>query len=381
MKKFSKFLAFITVLLALIIVGTVAFRTYSYNLKFKNGISNAANKAGSALDSAASAITDAIDKIAGTTASSGTSGNKSSSQAIPATAVTKNPETDNVQSQVKNPVAAGDLNSLWGKTGMKGLTVYEYGKTLLDKSGRDLYCRIAQSVSDIDSSLKVQSEVSPVNVKKIYEYFVYDHSEVFYMDGIDLRYTQTGKTYIYKFTFDYKYSKSTIVSMRTKMRGAAMTILSAADKYSTDYGKEKAIHDKLIKNCSYDIKAAENPKSTSYSFSAYGALVEHKAVCGGYAQSMKLLLSSAGIKTLYVTGSANGDSHAWNEVMIGGKWVYLDATFDDPVYMDKDGHYTSYNTVSYTYFNFKAKSDHVLGTFNSKNPFDDNSENYAVMPG
>jgi transglutaminase/protease-like cytokinesis protein 3 len=168
--------------------------------------------------------------------------------------------------------------------------------------------------------------------------------------------------------------------MREQMGQKALEVLGAASGKSTDLSKEKALHDKLIKLCSYDVAAAQNPSAYPDSFSAYGAFVNNKAVCEGYAQAMKLLLSSVGIKSLYITGEADGGSHAWNMVEIGGQWSYLDATFDDPVYTDQNGNYVSYNKVSYTYFNFAGNSDHVPGSFDNSDPFSDSSENYAVMP-
>ena len=66
--------------------------------------------------------------------------------------------------------------------------------------------------------------------------------------------------------------------------------------------------------------------------SAYGALVEKKAVCQGYAEAFQLLMRLAGIDCLTVSGSTRrrGDeNHAWNLVKLPGEdYCHVDVTWD-----------------------------------------------------
>ena len=111
----------------------------------------------------------------------------------------------------------------------------------------------------------------------------------------------------------------------------------------TVYNKELAIHDYIIEHCEYST-GREDDKNE---FRAYGALVDGKAVCNGYAEAMSLLLSCAEVENRYVIGTAiqpfsvdrntedKGDgghpeNHAWNQVCINQKWFNVDATWDDP---------------------------------------------------
>ena len=97
-------------------------------------------------------------------------------------------------------------------------------------------------------------------------------------------------------------------------------------KGKSDYQKVKLIHDFIVNNTRYQF--------TSNCYSAYGALVEGKAVCQGYAQLAYKMLTEAGLKCYTITGKANNgsgtQSHAWNMVRVGKKWYYLDVTWDDP---------------------------------------------------
>lgn len=96
----------------------------------------------------------------------------------------------------------------------------------------------------------------------------------------------------------------------------------------TDYEKELALHDYLITHCVYSEKEEQGPASDVYR--AYGALVNHDAVCNGYAEAMQLMLLSAGVHSKFVIGTADGIDHAWNLVELDGKWYHLDTTWDDP---------------------------------------------------
>ncbi len=123
---------------------------------------------------------------------------------------------------------------------------------------------------------------------------------------------------------------------------------SVVSSNMSSYDKELAIHDYLVNNCVYG-HSSSNDESE---YTAYGALVNGKAVCSGYAAAMDLLLSCTGIDTEFVIGTAvseneNGenvtDNHAWNQVNIDGTWYNLDATWDDPV--------GEKNVISHQYFN------------------------------
>lgn len=93
--------------------------------------------------------------------------------------------------------------------------------------------------------------------------------------------------------------------------------------------KLRAIHNYLVKNCVYD----ENARRYGYddAYTAYGCLIEKKAVCQGYAGVFNLLAAKAGICSIAVPGEAGGGSHAWNYVKDESSYRYIDVTWDDPV--------------------------------------------------
>ncbi len=111
----------------------------------------------------------------------------------------------------------------------------------------------------------------------------------------------------------------------------------------TDYRKEKWIHDYLVETVSYGFMDKDTGED-SKAYTSYGALVDRKAVCNGYAEAMKLLCDLTGISCEMVSGTADGENHAWNMVRLEDHWYHVDATWDDPE-PDEPGR------ILYHYFN------------------------------
>lgn len=111
----------------------------------------------------------------------------------------------------------------------------------------------------------------------------------------------------------------------------------------TDLEKEFAINEYLCETIVYDDAALEDAKSNDFkavdakfndSFTAYGALINGKCVCAGYAAAFKLLAQEAGLDSLVVTGLLEGNlNHAWNKVKIGEDWQVVDVTNNDTEYL------------------------------------------------
>jgi hypothetical protein len=153
-------------------------------------------------------------------------------------------------------------------------------------------------------------------------------------------------------TFNYDKTKDEMVMMKTAVEKKAKEILSSIiTPTMKDYQKEKAIHDYVVNNSRYDIENYNANTIPPESYSDYGILIKGVAVCDGYAKAMFRLLNDAGVKTLYVVGTADGGAHAWNIVQLGGQYYQLDSTWDDPV--SSNG-----NILSYKYFNV---TDSVIG--------------------
>ncbi|PGK31730.1 hypothetical protein CN907_27025 [Bacillus anthracis] len=174
----------------------------------------------------------------------------------------------------------------------------------------------------MDTLINAYEEVASKN-----EYTNYNRSNV--------SYKQSGLPGNYTFTIKITY-RETKEQTEYVMKQAKAIVSSITQVGMDDHEKVKAIHDYVVKHVSYD---------TSYTaYTAYEALVNRSAVCQGYALLTHQLLNEAGIENHFVTGTGDGQPHAWNLVKIENKWYHLDTTFDDPV-PDKQGR------VTYSYFN------------------------------
>ncbi len=95
------------------------------------------------------------------------------------------------------------------------------------------------------------------------------------------------------------------------------------------FNQIKTVHDYLIDKLKYDESSVN--KNT-----VYGAIIEEKCVCEGYARSFKYFLDELGINSILVVGIGTNsegktENHMWNYVELDGKWYAVDVTWDDPI--------------------------------------------------
>ncbi|MCR5817112.1 MAG: hypothetical protein K6F91_09535 [Ruminococcus sp.] len=136
--------------------------------------------------------------------------------------------------------------------------------------------------------------------------------------------------YVKKYTMDYTLDTGAASEQHKALRAKASKIIGSLPSGLTDIEKVKAFHDYIIKNCQY------TKDGGSSIYTAYGCLVEGKAVCEGYAMAMDYLCEKAGIYSLLISGESTNSSgvtltHIWNKILIDGKWYNFDITWDDPV--------------------------------------------------
>jgi hypothetical protein len=89
-----------------------------------------------------------------------------------------------------------------------------------------------------------------------------------------------------------------------------------------------------------------------------GTLLGKKAVCSGFAETLRNLLAERGIEATYVSASArpnantpNTPKHAWNQVKLDGEWFNCDVTHDRsfvkeglvaPNFLKSNAHFDNY---------------------------------------
>lgn len=103
--------------------------------------------------------------------------------------------------------------------------------------------------------------------------------------------------------------------------------------HQTDMEKTKAIHDWVGSNIAYDVDSFFANSYQTKQWDALTVLHSKKGICFGYSNLVAALNRAAGIQAKVVIGDANvylqgWTAHAWNKVLIDGRWVYMDTTWD-----------------------------------------------------
>lgn len=132
-------------------------------------------------------------------------------------------------------------------------------------------------------------------------------------------------------TFFITFRNRNYNDLNQQVQSKVKQMATQATVYDTDYQKLRYINNYLVDHCEYQEEALTNPDLYSNAYTAFGCLIEGKAVCEGYANSVQLLCEEMNIPCMKVTGSAYGGDHIWNAVYLNNKWWMLDVTFNDPL--------------------------------------------------
>ena len=175
-----------------------------------------------------------------------------------------------------------------------------------------------------------------------------EHPEAWYVDSsyLSLRTTQDSNNnyhvYIGPGRSDNYYVRGVknsedVIQKTNELNAIVNEIVSGA--VGTDAEKIKYVHKKIINTISYRFENECTKVNAGYVRTTY-ALATHEGVCEAYSRSMQLILQKLGIDCVLVHGvqtSGEPESHMWNAVKLDGEWYAVDATWDDPIALDKNG--------------------------------------------
>lgn len=218
----------------------------------------------------------------------------------------------------------------------------------LDDIGKSMYNDIEDNIYKfVDGYSKMEFNVKDSsagrNFQAVWDAISLDRPDLFWIDTQKISLVTTTTTFFgntkYKYTIEPKEGGSYFVdyfNTSNDVRVARVLVEKIADSILENVSgstadKVKHVHDKLVDRISY------NQESDVNNSNIYGALVQKKCVCEGYAEAFKYILDKLEIPCviIYGTGIDNkGDSeaHAWNYVkMDDGKWYAVDVTWDDPI--------------------------------------------------
>lgn len=210
-----------------------------------------------------------------------------------------------------------------------------------DKSS--IYIDIYKQLADYKTTVVIKTNTDDINyIEQEFSDVVTEHPELFWITGnASLEGNYLLGVYEFTIVAEVEGDITDMPSMYQDAMAQVDAIVAQANTRSTDRDKIRYVHDELIKRCDYDTEAAKKVQSansregTNYACTVYGALVNRKAVCEGYAKSFQIIMNRLNIPCKYITGTATNNlgtgNHAWNAVLIDDRDLYIDCTWDDPV--------------------------------------------------
>ncbi len=220
----------------------------------------------------------------------------------------------------------------------------EHGKQLTPV-GQDIYEMIYEKFRNFDVksenfSISTSLKLTETILGNIDDYIVtalsLDHPEIFWNGDYHISVAHKSGINvdeIYVTADRYgKYSDNNNVNqMFTEFENAYNNIISQMNDDSsvqTDLDKYFWIHDYLVDNVEY---VDTNNSFTNYPreiypdyYNAYGAIVNGKTFCQGYAAAYKVLCDKANLDCVMIVGN----DHSWNYVNLNNKWYIVDVSSD-----------------------------------------------------
>lgn len=108
-----------------------------------------------------------------------------------------------------------------------------------------------------------------------------------------------------------------------------------------DYRKARKVFDYLSSHVDYVVGSPDNQNIIS-------VFLNGETVCQGYACATQYLLAELGIECAVITGEAEGEAHAWNLAKLDGEYYYIDTTWGNSTYTNKESGVSRF--INYNYF-------------------------------
>lgn len=234
-------------------------------------------------------------------------------------------------------VVLSAIESAYGEKEFTAGTYTDYYYLTLSETEKKAYTAVRQSILSFPEKIDVPV-MNKTQLEAVLNALIYDDPMIFMLDNCSLEIKGKRAYFVPKYTLTKAEYESQAKSVNE------IVTLIQKDIPSESFEAELYCHDYIINRCTYSDTGHADENTVA------GVLINGRAKCSGYAKAFKLLLNSAGIESVLVTGNATDYSgktqkHMWNAVKIGGTWCYTDTTWNDPV--SDDG--KSY--IQHIYFN------------------------------
>lgn len=206
---------------------------------------------------------------------------------------------------------------------------------------------IMEQIQNLETDIYVESEITEDEAKDFANLMLPIIAvEYCYVDSI-----YRAKLYDNENIFNVKVSyyvdnKADADKMVKQLRNKADKVVGNLKSSWSEYQKAKYLTEWLVLNSVPDKDSYEGGNDGIWASNAYGAIVDGKPTCLGYAKGLLYLLSKSGFDVCFAEGVGHEAKHIWVKVKIGGEWYNIDPTWCDPLTPTK----VDPNYVDYSYF-------------------------------
>ena len=152
----------------------------------------------------------------------------------------------------------------------------------------------------------------------------YDNPEAFWWAGDYMCWANSNLIVTAVFC-QYAIESSKLQEEYEKFWKATAPLIFYASKLPDEMSKIKYVHDYICLSVEYDYEAAESNNCGGIYQTPYGAAVNYKTVCGGYAALFQYYMQQLGIPCAKIRSI----EHGWNLLEINGQYYQMDVTWND----------------------------------------------------
>lgn len=222
----------------------------------------------------------------------------------------------------------------------EGISVGKYAYEQLEPSEQVVYDEMLSAILNQEEKVRLSTTDTEV-MRRAYGAVCSDYGGLFWVEGyVFTQYTRGEEKVSLEFSPKYTMTREERQETQEQIDSIVEAWLAGISISDTDYEKAKYVYEILALNTEYVEDAQDSQNIIS-------VFIRQKTVCQGYACAVQYLLGQLGIQSVIVSGKALGEPHAWNLICLDGDYYYMDATWGNNGYRNREGVETSF--IDYNY--------------------------------
>lgn len=214
-----------------------------------------------------------------------------------------------------------------------------------DMTQEELYELMTSELRQFHNKVTMNGRIETQMITDVMDLVQRKAPDIFWIDGYTI--TSSGKKTEVIFEPIDGHTPAELQAMSEELSNAAEEIIASMPEGLMDYDRVLYVHDAIVRSTAYDQTGVDAGRNGIWG-TAYGCLVNGRAICQGYSEAFVYMMNMLGIESGMCSGRAGTESHAWNYVRIGGDYYWIDVTWDDPESLDEND--TAEGILRHTYF-------------------------------